>query len=118
MKNLKSIIAILAISLATTFSTNATEKDFDKESKKITQKLRTEIVSMLGSTLELDLKSSSTAEVSFMVNNDNELVVVSVDSKVREFKSMVKNKLNYKKINVKGAKKGEIYRIPVKLKAS
>lgn len=118
MRNLKSIIAILAISLATTFSATATEKENDEETKKVTQKLRTEIVSILGKTLELDLKASSIAEISFMVNNDNELVVVSVDSKVREFKSIVKNKLNYKKVDVKGAKKGEIYRVPVKLKAS
>ena len=118
MRNLKSIIAILAISLATTFSTTATEKDNDKESKKVTQELRTEIVSFLGSTVQLDIKKSSVAEISFMVNNKNEIVVISVDSKEREFQSIVKNKLNYKKIDVKGAKRGEIYRVPVKLKAS
>lgn len=118
MRNLKSIIAILAISLATTFSTTATEKEPSKKSKEVTKNLRTEIVSMLGTTVELNLKASSIAEISFMVNNDNEVVVVSVDSKVSDFKSIVKNKLNYKKIDVKGAKKGEIYRVPVKLKAS
>jgi len=114
MRNLKSIIAIIAISLATTFSTSA----IDKNSKKVTQKLRTEIVSMLGNTVQLNLKTTSSAEISFMINNNNELVVVSVDSKVSEFQSIVKNKLNYKKLAVKGVKKGEIYRVPVKLKAS
>ena len=114
MRNLKSIIAIVAISLATTFSTNAIEKG----PKKITQKLRTEIVSMLGNTIELDLKSNQKAEISFMINSKNELVVFSVDSSVNGFQSIVKNKLNYKKINVKGAKVGEIYTVPVKLRAS
>ena len=52
-----------------------------------------------------------------MINNKNELVVVSVDSNVSEFQSIVKNKLNYKKLNFKGAKKGEIYKVPVKIKA-
>jgi len=114
MRNLKSIIAIFAISIATTFSTSA----IDNGPKKVTQKLRTEIVSMLGNTVKLDINSSSTAEISFMVNNKNEIVVVSVDSKVSEFQSIVKTKLNYKKLNFKGAKKGEIYRVTVKLKAS
>lgn len=114
MKNLKTIITIIAISLATTFSTAASEKD----SSKITKNLRTEIISMLGSKIDVELKNTTTAEISFMINNKNEVVIVSVDSKVEEFNSFVKNKLNYKKIDVKGAKKGEIYRVPVKLNAA
>lgn len=114
MRKLKSIIAIIAISLATTFSTNATEK----ESSKINKELRTELVSMLGKKIRVEVKEATTAEISFMVNNKNEVVIISVDSRVDEFNSMVKNKLNYKKINVKGVKKGEIYRIPVKINAA
>ncbi len=112
MKNLKSIIAIIAISLATTFSTTATEK----EPTKITKKLRTEIVSMLGNNVKLDIKNSSKAEVSFMINSKNEIVVVNVDSKVNEFNSYVKSKLNYKKLTLQGVTKGKIYRMPIKLK--
>ncbi len=114
MKNLKSIIAIIAITLATTFSANATEK----KPSKITKELRTELVSMLGNTINIELKKSTSGEISFMVNNKNEVVVISVESKVNEFNSMVKRKLNYKKITVKGVKKGEIYKIPVKINAS
>lgn len=113
MRNLKSIITIIAISLATTFSATANEK----EPTKVTEKLRTEIISILGNTVQLELKKTASAEISFMINNKNELVVVSVDSNVLEFQSIVKNKLNYKKLNFKGAKKGEIYRVPVKIKA-
>jgi hypothetical protein len=112
MKKLKTIIAILAISLATTFSTTATEK----EPSKITKKLRTEIVSLLGDNINIEFKNSTTsAEVSFMINKKNEIVVINVDSKVNEFNSYVKSKLNYKKLNVKGLKKGEIYRMPIKI---
>ena len=114
MRNLKSIIAIIAISLATTFSTHAIEKEPSKKTKE----LRSEIVSMLGTSVQLNLKQTSSAEISFMINNNNEVVVVSVDSKVAEFQSIVKNKLNYKKLAIKGFKKGEIYRVPVKLKAN
>ncbi|MBU3011924.1 hypothetical protein KO506_10960 [Polaribacter vadi] len=119
MKNLKSIIAIIAITLATTFSATATEKKTEtaKEKAKISNILRTEIVSMLGNEIQVELEDTTSAEISFMINNENEVIIVSVDSEVTEFSSFVKNKLNYKKISVKGTKKGEIYRIPVKLKA-
>ncbi|WP_397446850.1 hypothetical protein [Polaribacter sp. R77954] len=114
MRNLKSIIAIIAISLATTFSTHATEKNYSK----VTQQLRTELVSMLGDKVQVELKESTSGEISFMVNNKNEIVIISVDSNVTEFNSLVKRKLNYKKINVKGVKKQEIYIIPVKINAA
>ncbi|APZ46877.1 hypothetical protein BW723_11545 [Polaribacter reichenbachii] len=117
MKNLKSIIAIIAITLATTFSATATEKKNETEKAKVSSKLRTEIVSMLGNEIQLELEDTTSARISFMINNDNEVVIVSVDSEVSEFSSFVKTKLNYKKVKVKGTKKGEIYRIPVKLKA-
>jgi hypothetical protein len=113
MRNLKSIITIIAISLATTFSTAATEK----ESSKITKKLRTELVSMLGDKIKMDIKKDTTAEISFMINNKNEVIVLSVDSENKEFSSFAKSKLNYKKINVKGIQKGEIYKLPVKINA-
>ncbi|WP_339661582.1 hypothetical protein [uncultured Polaribacter sp.] len=111
MRNLKTIIAIAAIFLATTFSTNASEK----KPSEITKKIRTEIVSMLGSKISLELKESNTAEISFMINNDNEIVIISVDSKIDNLNSIIKQKLNYKKIAVKGVKKGEIYIMPLKI---
>jgi hypothetical protein len=111
MKKLASIITIIAISLSTTFSSTAAEK----EPSKITKKLRTEIVSMLGDRIPIILTESSSAEVSFVINNKNEIVIISVDSKVSELNSYIKNKLNYKKIKVKGTIKGQIYKIPLKM---
>ncbi|SDS00432.1 hypothetical protein SAMN05216503_1661 [Polaribacter sp. KT25b] len=111
MRNLKTFAAILAITLATTFSTTASKK----KPSEITKEIRTEIVSMLGSELYLELDEASSAEISFIINNENEIVIVSVDSKINELKSIIKHKLNYKKVIVKGAKKGEIYIMPLKI---
>ena len=112
MRNLKTIITIIAISLATTFSTTAGEK----KPSKVTKKLRTEIVSMLGDQIQMELKNVKTAKISFMVNNQNEVIVVSVSSKAKDFNSFVKHQLNYKKINIDGVKKGVVYNLPVKIK--
>ena len=62
MRYLKSIITILAISLANTFS--ATEKESAKETKK----LRTELVTMLGSQIPVVFEKSENIDVSFMIN--------------------------------------------------
>ena len=114
MKNLKTIITVIVLSLSTAFSTTATEK----EPSKINKELRTEIASLLGDKIPIEIKKESSAEISFIVNKNNELVIISVDSKISEMNSFVKNKLNYKKLNVKGIKKGEIYRMPIKIKKS
>ncbi|MCG1036462.1 hypothetical protein [Polaribacter sargassicola] len=112
MKSIKSIITILAISLSTIFSMNATEKNDLK-----TKELRTEIISFLGNNISLELEKTSTAEISFMINNENEIVIISVNSDIENLNTLIKSKLNYKKVNVKGTKKGEIYKMPLKIKA-
>jgi len=117
MKSLKSIITIIAISLATTFSTAASEKKSLEGPLEITKKLRTEIVSILGSKIPMELKETSTAEISFMVNNKNEIVILSVNSKINELDTYIKSKLNYKKVKVKGTLKGEVYKMPLKINA-
>ncbi|MFT6066649.1 MAG: hypothetical protein ACJAYY_003085 [Paraglaciecola sp.] len=111
MIKLGSIITIIAISLATTFSTTAAEK----EPSKITKNLRIEIVSMLGDKIPIEVTETSSAEISFMINNENEIVILSIDSKVIELSNFVKSKLNYKKVKVRGTLKGEIYKMPLKI---
>jgi hypothetical protein len=113
MKSLKSIIAIIAISLATTFSTTASEK----EPSKVTKELITEIISMLGDKIPFVLEESTSAEISFVINNKNEIVILSVDSKISELSNYVKGKLNYKKVKVQGTLEGETYTIPLKINA-
>ena len=114
MKNLKTIIAVVAIGLLTVLpaSANTSTEPTSKDSKTI---LRTEIVSLLG-THSYDLsKKILEAQVSIMLNNQNELVVVSVSSDNKTVASYVKAKLNYKKVSVKGITKGTVYRIPLKM---
>ncbi|MFT6698868.1 MAG: hypothetical protein ACJAVD_000353 [Porticoccaceae bacterium] len=108
MRKLKSIITILAISLSTIYAVNATEVNPLK-----TKELRTEIVSILGSKISIELNKPSTAEISFIINNQNEIVIISVDSNIKKLDAFIKSKLNYKKIDVKGTVKGEVYKIPL-----
>lgn len=111
MKSLKTIITVIAISLSTIFSIDAKENNpID-----INEVLRTELVSLLGDKIPLKIDKSYSAEIIFLINNKNELIVISVDSKLSSFNNYAKTKLNYKKINIKNVKKGEIYRMPIKI---
>lgn len=109
MNNLKSIITIIAICFATSFASFASETT----PTKVNNKLRTEIVSIIGNNIKVEIEKTTKAEISFLVNEENEIVVVSVYCNSNEFNSYIKSKLNYKKIDAKGVKKGEIYIIPV-----
>ena len=114
MKNFKLFITVLAISVASVFTTSASEN----EPKTINQEIRNEIVSLLGNQLPMELKEDNNVEIYFIVNNKNEVVIMSVDSTNSEIDSYVKNKLNYQIIKVKGIIKGENYRLPLKIKKS
>lgn len=113
MKNLRTFITIIALSLTTVFY--ASEKKPIEKTNSENKALRTEMSSLIGNKIPLKIKKSTTAEISFIVNNKKEIVVLSVDSKVSELNNYLKNKLNYKKITTKGVKKGEIYKIPLKV---
>ena len=111
MKNFKTIIAIIAISLSPMFSASVTAQNPKQEIKK----LRTELAFFIGKNIPFELNKATTAKVSFIVNNKYEVVVLSVDSSISELNYFLKHKLNYKKITTKGIRRGEVYRIPLKI---
>jgi hypothetical protein len=112
MKNLKTIIAVVALSLATVLPAAANTNPSTKKEGK--SELRTTIVSLLGKH-KYELNKTVEAQVSVLLNNSNELVVVGVNAKDESVASFVKAKLNYKKVDVKGIKKGTVYRVPLKM---
>ena len=57
----------------------------------------------------------SSAQVRFTLNNEGEIVVLSVDTDNERLESFVKGRLNYKKVEVAGAKEGEMFTIPIKI---
>lgn len=112
MKNLKTIIAMLSISLLSTFSVAA----FDGEPKTTNEKIREKMVNLIGNKIQMEITEDQLVEISFMFNKNNEVVILSINDDNSKLDKLVKNKLNYKTIDVKGIKKGEIYRLPLKLK--
>lgn len=110
MKNLKLFVIAIAL-----FSINATAADFHPI--KPTDELRVEIVDMIGSDFnnEMMIAEHNEANVLFTVNSKKELIVLSVDTENEQLESYLKWKLNYKKVDYRPSKNGEIYLLPVKM---
>ena len=108
MKKLAVLFFAFAMSLTTTFANN----DDDKRKEEVNKTLRTTIVSLLG---DYQGTVSSEAEVTFMLNRENQIVIISVDSKNKEVESFVKERLNYKRIKDTASKAMKIYKLPIKI---
>ena len=82
------------------------------------EKVPTTIEAELGKFLsnpDFEFDQGELAKVSFMVNKEGEVVVLSVDSDNEQLVSFIKARLNYKKITAK-VLKGTEYTLPVRLK--
>lgn len=111
MKNVKIFISAIVLTLFVS-STAMASTSTETTSK---NKLRTELIKLLGDyELSFD-QQTLTANVSFIVNDKNEVVILSVRSKDENIQSYVKSKLNYKKIDCSGITKGKIYVMPLKI---
>ena len=111
MKSLKLFVfafALLTVQIAAA-STNPI---------KPTDELRVEMVELIGSSsLDIDDMSADefSAEVLFTVNAKQEIIILSVDSENDQLESYLQRKLNYKKVDHRPSKHGEIYLLPVKM---
>lgn len=55
-----------------------------------------------------------TAEVRFIINEEGEVVVLSVKTKNETFEGFVKSRLNYQKVESTSVVPGRVYEVPVR----
>ena len=109
MKKLK--LFVLALGL---FTINMTAANLTPINP--TQELRTEIVDLIGSNyMDQIIADELEADVLFTVNSKKELIVLSVETDNDQLESYLKSRLNYKKVDFRPGKNGEIYLLPVKM---
>jgi hypothetical protein len=106
MKTIKSITLALVLLIGTTLA--AANPIADKVNK---EEASQEIAQLLkGPLFELDV--DTTASVLLIINSENELVVLSVDTEDAQVERFIKNRLNYKKLK-NSLEIGKEYRLPV-----
>ncbi|NER15976.1 hypothetical protein [Spongiivirga citrea] len=70
-------------------------------------------------TPEFDLNEDVRTLVKFTLNDENEIVVLSIDSKDQRVRSYIKSSLNYKKLDTKVNKEDlPEFKLPVTIKKS
>lgn len=105
-----SLVFVAAMLLATG---NILANDSVKDDP--TKKLSTQIGELLGDNYETGDDVSLTAQVRFTLNNEGEIVVLSVDTENKRLESFVKGRLNYKKVSVQNASEGTMFTIPIRI---
>lgn len=112
MKTLKILALVLAItfSSAMSASTNSIEKT---EPETVTS-----TISKLLKKPNVNFSKDMSAMVVLTVNQDNEIVVLSVDTENKVFEGFIKNRLNYKKISKEAIGDLKKFKIPVTITRS
>jgi len=124
MKNLKLFAVLLTIMSFSFLQANPVLNVNDKSSSFITnedpkpvvltEEIRQEIINLMDYH-EIDHDKDLIARVVFTLNKKNEIVVLYVLTDNRDVDHYIKQKLNYKKININVTQDGLIYHLPIKL---
>jgi hypothetical protein len=110
MRKVNVILMAFVLLMSTTMLT-AAEKPLlpkDKTSSEIAKLLKDP-----GFAVEVE----TTAYVTFVVNKENEIVVLSVESKNETMEKFIKQRLNYKKLE-SSSTQGKEYIVPVRMTAN
>lgn len=104
-----SLVLVAALLLSTS---NVLANDYKPENS--AKKLSTQIHNMLKDN-NFDISDDLTADVRFTINDEGEIVVLSVSTVNDTLEGFVKGRLNYKKVD--NAQEGKIYTVPVRIEA-
>lgn len=94
MRTIKSLLLVLAITFSSVLSANTEKEPVNSQSvaKEVAKRLKNP---------DFKLDKEVLVFVKFTLNDDNEMVVLSVDSDKKIIDSYIKNRLNYVKLKSK-----------------
>ncbi len=107
MKTIKSIMLAVVLLVGTTLSAN----NFVDKKKPSTV---TEEIGYLLENPSFEVVKDINASAMIMLNDDGEIVVLSVDTENRVIERFVKSRLNYQKLQNK-LETGKKFKVPIKL---
>jgi len=68
-------------------------------------------------SFDLEEDEDLTASVRFTLNDEHEIVVLSVDTENDRLEDFVKTRLNYHKVADQNLMEGKIYQVPIRIRA-
>lgn len=109
---LKTLVVAFLIGFTTIISAN---NDNMADKKEVATTISTTVEKLLKSP-DFLLNETEKATVKIIINENNEMVVLSVNTKNAAVEAFVKGRLNYKKIATKTS--SEVFTLPIKVLAS
>ncbi|MCC4213251.1 hypothetical protein [Leeuwenhoekiella parthenopeia] len=116
MKTFKTMVLAVAIICGTALNANTTEPTSKTTSAAVKIAMKKELASHLEKH-DFQIEKTTTVLVSFTVNEDNEMVVISVDSDDTGIKKFIQGRLNYQKFETTPIV-GQTYHVPVTLQGN
>ncbi len=107
MKNVKLILVALVLFAGTLTSYAAVDPV-------VTSNETTKEITKLLENPEFVIDENIDAFLTFIINKNNEIVVLSVDCDVESVSKFIKSRLNYNKLGTE-LKKGKQYKIPIRI---
>lgn len=112
MKKLNLFVLLMAFSIGSVMAFPTTERSID-DPRAVFSKEIANLISLHKMELDKDL----VVIVKFVVNKENEIVILTVDTEDSEVKSFVKSALNYKKVKTELDETVKEYTLPLRIKA-
>ncbi len=109
MRTIKTMLLLMALTFSATLMANANVED-----KRTVSDVITEEIGKLLKNPGFEVNQEFEATITLAINNDNEMVVLSVASKNFYIENFVKSRLNYKKLPTEYISK-RIYKVPVRV---
>lgn len=107
--------SVILAAAALMFSATAMATEGKRTVKAPETKIAVEIGDLLkDNNIVLEDNQELAAYVRFTVNDQNELVVLSVRTDDQKVESFLKAKLNYKDVSTSGLQKGGTYEVPIR----
>ncbi len=104
------LVAAMLLSSASIFANNVTDND-------PTNNLSTQISEILSDNAFTEEDTDLRAQVRFTLNNEGEIVILTVDTESNKLESFVKRKLNYRVVQSNDVEEGKMFTVSVRLKS-
>ncbi|MFZ1703236.1 MAG: hypothetical protein WAT79_02755 [Saprospiraceae bacterium] len=108
MKSVKSVLFVVGLALISSFGHASSSNSFRNPEGIQIQKMLMEVGKVL------DIEKGSKINISFLVNAQNEIIVLSTNN--ADYDKLIKNVLNYQKISISELNYNTVYTIPVVFK--
>ena len=111
----KFSLVLVAAMLLTTGGIFANDSKTNPKKANPSKTLSTQIADLLDDNFFVLKEGDWTANVKFILNSANEIVVLSVDTDNHLLEGFVKSRLNYQKVELTGFREGKTFTVPVRI---